>query len=494
MSESTTTSMRQYAVKYTMIIFLVIFLAAVLHYLIYSQYLLGLQKSEYQKTLVSTANSINRSVKFYQSVVDQLAKQHAVIDLLHFGSQTETQLWANEMQRILPDSIGLTLFDNDANALGIPGEMRLNANCLADMKKRAKSTPVSKIPVHFNIEEYAHFDLLSPVIVENEKIGSVFASFSLNTIRRILTDLEVENQRIEITTPEGALIASVGDINNDSDSVMVFEKAIKGTDWEIKFTVADRVKNVLVTSLLLSNITVFVFLSLIMYIAINRLFRVFVTDFEILSWLMQKIKEGTYDSAESKRVILKESRSIIRFIEHTAEELYRYQQKLKTDSTTDELTGLYNRRALNEELENCLTLANKGDSLHIVILDLDKFKIINDTYGHGVGDDVLKFLSGALKQVCNEKDICARAGGDEFIVVLFDYSMDDVNSWYVQLSELMNSNISEYNDEHNIQLEFGVSAGCTYIRNSDRKSTVLKRADNALYKIKASGGNSIECV
>ena len=121
MPETTTTSIRQYAVKYTIIIFMVIFLAAVLHYLIYSQYLQGVQKSEYQKTLVSTANSINRSVKFYQSVVDQLAKQHVVIDLLNFGSQVETQHWANEMQRTLPDSIGLTLFDNDANPLGIPG-------------------------------------------------------------------------------------------------------------------------------------------------------------------------------------------------------------------------------------------------------------------------------------------------------------------------------------------------------------------------------------
>lgn len=477
-----------------MIIFMVIFAAAALHYLLYSQYLHGMQKSDNQKILISTSNNISRSLKFYQSVVDKMATQHVVIDLLHFGSSVETQIWANQMQSLLPDSIGLTLFDINGNALGLPGEMRLNKNCLVDTQKRYKDGLITEPPVHFNIEALAHFDLISPVYIDGEKIGLVFASFSLDIIKRILADLDIENQQIRVLTSDGTLIAATGSINEDNDQVQVFEKIVEGTDWQLEFTVVDTGKNVLVTSLLFSNVMTFIFLSLILYVAISRLFRAVVADFEILSWYMQSIKEGTYKSADSKQVTLKESKNIIRFIKHTAEELYRYQQKLKSDSTTDELTGIHNRRSLNEELDKCLELANQGKEIHIVILDLDKFKLINDTYGHDVGDVVLRFMSDSLTKNCSEDDVCSRAGGDEFIVIMFGYTEDSLNEWYLKLRESMRLNIIKYNNENNISLEFGVSAGCTFIRNSDRKSTVLKRADNALYKVKEEGGNKLRCV
>ena len=473
---------------------MVILAAAVLHYFLYSQYLHRMYENDKQKTLISTSNSISRSVKFYQSVVDKMATQHVVIDLLQFGNPVETQVWANEMQKLLPDSIGIMLFDINAQALGLPGEMRLNKNCLADTQKRYNEGLVTEPPVHTNIEEFAHFDLISPVFIDGERIGLVFASFSLDVIRRILTDIEINNQKIRVVDSDGTLIAVSGSIDEGADQVQVFGKVIAGTDWRLEFTVVDTGKNVLVTSLLFSNVITFIFLSLILYVAISRLFRAVVADFEILSWMMQSIKEGSYKPADSRKVTLKESKNIIRFIKHTAEELYRYQQKLKSDSTTDELTGLHNRRSLNDELDKCMELANKGNDIHIVILDLDKFKLINDTHGHDVGDVALKLMSESLLENSSEDDVCARAGGDEFIVIMTGYTEDSLNVWYKKIRESMQLKISKYSAENNIDLEFGVSAGCTFIRNRDRKSTVLKRADNALYKVKEEGGNKLRCV
>lgn len=494
MSESKAISIKEYSVKYTIVIFVVIFIASMLHYLVYSQYLHNLQKKEYQKTLVQSANNVSRSLKFYQSVVDELASLPAVIDLLQFGTNEETQKWANSMQRLLPESIGLALFDNHANVKGIRSELRLSDMCIEDMDRRMKNELTSFPPVHYKIEELSHYDISSPIKIDGEQIGVVFASFSLDTVRRLLTGLENKNQSLKITTADGYQIASVGDVDGKRKSVEIYKQKIDETDWNIELVVVEVEKNVLVTSLLVSNVVTFIILSLVLYFAISRLFNVVVSDYEILSWLMQKIRDGTYDPKDKYDVSLLEAKNVFRFIKYTAIELDSYQRKLKADSTTDELTGLYNRRELNTEIENSLLLANQGQSLYVVILDLDHFKAINDTFGHDAGDVVLVFLSKAMKKHAKKEDLCTRAGGDEFIVILKNYEINEVKQWYENLSKEMSENINQYNKENNVSLKFGVSAGCTLIRNSDRKSTVLKRADEALYRVKESGGNRLECL
>ena len=492
MRDKSAISIKEYAAKYTLIIFAVVFIAAVLHYLVYSQYLQGIQEKEHQKTLIQSANSVDRSLAFYQSVVDELASQHVVIDLLQFGTNEDTQEWASKMQRLLPESIGLALFDQQANVKGVKGELRLSDRCIADMENRLNNKPYPRPPVHHKIEELAHYDIASSIMVDGEQIGVVFASFSLDTIQRLITGLYTENQGLKITSPDGYLIAYVGDVIDNHNSTKVYKQKIKQTDWEIELRVKDSGFNVLVTSLLVSNLVAFVLISFTLYFAIKSLFNVVVCDFEILSWLMKKIKNGTYDSKEEYKVSLKESQNVIRFIKFTAGELNAYQNELKTESTTDELTGLHNRRELNREMENCLRMADHGQELFLVILDLDHFKKINDTYGHDAGDMILICLSDAIKSVSKEKDVCTRAGGDEFIVILIDYEPEAVQHWYKAIYETVSENIQQYNEKNNSDIQFGISAGATLVRNNDRKSTVLKRADNALYRVKEGGGNKIE--
>ena len=492
MHDTKTISIKEYVARYTIVIFLVIFIASLLHYLVYSRYLHDLQENEYQKTLIQSANSVSRSLKFYQSVVDELASQHAVIDLLQFGTNEDTQKWANQMQRLLPESIGLALFDINANVKGLRGELRLSDRCIADMGLKYKSKLLARPPVHYKITALAHYDISSPIIIEGEKIGVVFASFSLQTVKRLLSGLQGNNQALKITTSDGIEVASVGDLTNKGVEVKTYSKVIENTDWKIELFVTDVKDNVLVTTLLISNIVAFFLLSLTLYFAIKRLFNVVVLDFESLSWLMQKIRNGTYDSKDECHISLKETNNVFKFIQHTAKELNAYQIKLMADSTTDELTGLFNRRALNDEIDKCLELANHNHKLYMLVLDLDDFKIINDTHGHEVGDSVLKIFAKGLKEGCKTSDICTRAGGDEFIVILSAYEQEEIKHWFTNLCDFMALNIQQYNAENNLLLKFGVSCGATFIRNNDLKSAVLKRADDALYKVKETGGHSIE--
>jgi diguanylate cyclase (GGDEF)-like protein len=492
MVNSKTSSIKHYSMKYSLVIFMVIFFVAVLHYLAYSQYLKGVQENEYNKFLVHTSDGISRSINFYQSYVDQVAAQPVVADLLEFGTKEEIQAWANKMQRLVPDSIGLTLFDAHGQVKGLEGRLRLSERCLEDVDKRFKNIPIAKPPVHSKIEEIAHFDIVSPVMPGGENIGLVFISFSLDVIKPMITGSNDTDQSVRIVAADGFEISATGNLKNKEGDEYTVNRLIDNTDWEIELTVVDIEKSILLTSLLFSNLIAFVLLSLTLYFSLKKLLGLVITDFEVLSWIMNSIKAGTYNAKNTKHVSLNETKHIMHFIQHTAEELYAYQEKLKHDGMTDELTGLYNRRVLNVEIDNFLKMANEGRKAYLAIIDLDYFKEINDTHGHDVGDNVLKVLSAGLIEASESTDICTRSGGDEFVVLLMDYDVHQVEQWYESLIDYMNKNINSYSAENNIKINFGISVGCTLIRNNDMKSTVLKRADEAMYKVKENGRGNIE--
>ena len=492
MANSKTSSIKQYSIKYSLVIFMVIFIVAVFHYFAYSQYLKGIQESEHNKSLDHTANSISRSIKFYQSYVDQVAAQPVVADLLEFGTKEEIQVWSNKMQRLVPESIGLTLFDTHGQIKGVEGQLRLSERCLDDMDKRFKNISIPKPPVHNKIEELAHFDIVSPVISGGENIGLVFVSFSLDVLKPILKESYNSNQSLKIVAPGDFNIAVIGDLTNKDGDSYTAKRLIDNTDWEVELTIVDAEKNILLSSLLFSNLIAFFLLSLTLYFSMKKLLRVVMADFEVLSWIMNSIKAGTYNAENTRQVRLNETKHIMYFIQHTAEDLFNYQEKLKQDGLTDELTGLYNRRMLNIEVDNLLKMANKGCEAYLTIIDLDYFKEINDTHGHDVGDDILKAFSAALMTTSRSTDICTRSGGDEFIVLLIDYETHQVEQWYENLKSYMNNKIERYSVENNIKINFGISVGCSLIRNNDMKSAVLKRADEAMYKVKEKGRGNIE--
>ena len=492
MFNSQVSSIKQYSLKYILVISMVIFFVAAFHYIAYSQYLNGIQEDKHQASLSLTANDISNTIEFYESFVSKVASQPVVVDLLEFGTKADIQAWSNNMQRLVPESIGMTLFNARGQIQGIEGELRLSELCLEDMDKRFKNISIPKPPVHNKIKELAHFDIVSPVISDGENIGLVFISFSLDVITPMLMDSNNTNQSIKIISADGFEVATFGDLDNKNGDIYTTKRLIDDTDWEIELKVVDIGKNTLLTSLLLSNLIAFVLLSLTLYFSMKKLLGLVIGDFEVLSWIMNSIKSGTYNPEDAKHVSLNETEHIMHFIKYTAKELYTYQEQLKLEGTTDELTGLSNRRVLNLEIDNLLKLTNEGKETYLAIIDLDYFKEINDTHGHDVGDDVLKILSAGLVDASRDSDICTRSGGDEFIVLLKEYSVRQVEKWYEKITEYMDKNINSYSAENNIEINFGISVGCTLIRNNDMKSTVLKRADEAMYKVKKSGRGDIE--
>lgn len=491
MSPGKTSSIKDYAIRYAVMIFVVVFLAASVHYFIYGFFLKKLHDSEYVQQLEYSADSVTRLLGFYQDIVDKMAQQHSVIDMLQFGSNSEVQAWSVDMQRMLPGSIGLALFDEAGNVRGRRSELKLSDHCFIDMQRRFSGLPVPRPPVHYKIQDFAHFDIVSPVILDGQKIGLLFASFSLEIIDELLKGMSRDDYALQIITPEKYMLASAG--WTEGEATDYYEMIIPETDWLMKSQVIDTNKNIFVASLLISNILAFILVSVVLALAINKLFRLVVTDFEKISWMMHSIRDGDFDPEKVPRPTLHETAGVVRFIRHAGEELSVYQKKLKQESNTDELTGLYNRRMLNERLDSCLQKTGHNEQVYVVILDLDHFKQINDKHGHELGDTVLKRMAQSLRDNLNYEDLAARAGGDEFIVVLDGYKKDEVDRWYKKLLKEFLASMADLASEHGIEFDIGVSAGCTWMRAGDDKRTLLKRADKALYDVKARGRNHIIC-
>jgi len=154
---------------------------------------------------------------------------------------------------------------------------------------------------------------------------------------------------------------------------------------------------------------------------------------------------------------------------------------------TDDLTGLHNRRSFNELFSLALSAARRhGHPLSLIVIDLDHFKDVNDTYGHSVGDLVLKKFAELLKSMVRDEDVVARWGGEEFIILLSHTASDAAAA----LAERI-----RYGFEHDpcSATPFAVTAsfGVAQLQDGEQEDALIRRADSALYRAKREGRNRV---
>lgn len=173
-------------------------------------------------------------------------------------------------------------------------------------------------------------------------------------------------------------------------------------------------------------------------------------------------------------------------------EISQLQRRLQEQVIRDSLTGLHNRRFLDETLPQELVRAKRdGYSLALIMIDLDKFKRVNDTYGHAAGDEVLKVLSAILRRTARESDVICRYGGEEFLVSLPrispDLALRRANEWRLELSR---TPVRHGDLMINVTFSAGVAVFPDHGIDID---TLLSRADQALYRSKEAGRNRVSC-
>jgi diguanylate cyclase len=162
----------------------------------------------------------------------------------------------------------------------------------------------------------------------------------------------------------------------------------------------------------------------------------------------------------------------------------RMEVELEHLAEHDWLTGLYNRRRLVLELNQCLEHKAHPGVGAVLVLDVDNFKLVNNSRGHGAGDNALKFVAQGLASLTSETDVVARLGGDEFAIVLADVHRDD----QVRAAE---QRVRDAFIEPFLLGEISVSisasvGGVVWPADGDTVNELVKRADAAMYRDKAN--------
>lgn len=166
-------------------------------------------------------------------------------------------------------------------------------------------------------------------------------------------------------------------------------------------------------------------------------------------------------------------------------QLSRDRDAARHRATYDGLTGVLSRAAMEDALQTAVASAHgSGTPLSAVFIDVDRFKQINDTFGHAVGDEVLRIVSLRTRNRLRPNDLCGRFGGDEMVVAFVDASLPDA----VKLAEHLRSSITESPlSISGTNILVSLSLGVAQLRPGESYQDLLKRADSALYESKAAG-------
>ena len=187
-----------------------------------------------------------------------------------------------------------------------------------------------------------------------------------------------------------------------------------------------------------------------------------------------------------KSFLFNTQHTVISFTDIT--DLKHYTYELQYKATHDDLTKLFNRNKLNDELDKEITRENRYvHGLSLMMLDIDNFKQINDTFGHDLGDVVLKDISKIIQSSIRTTDYAARWGGEEFLVLLPETSLDEG----FQIAELIRQNVELYKNSALDKITT-VSIGVSQFEvNKDTAETFVKNVDLAMYEAKQTGKNKV---
>ena len=172
-------------------------------------------------------------------------------------------------------------------------------------------------------------------------------------------------------------------------------------------------------------------------------------------------------------------------VDRSRKAMFISQQQLHQLAITDPLTGVFNRNQLNTVLaQEMVRDLRYNKYFGLLIIDVDHFKVINDTFGHDIGDKVLQKVAQVLSESIRKNDTLIRWGGEEFVVIALEVDEDSL----INLSHKLRKNIE--NKSYGVASTVTVSAGATMFKKNDTQDSLISRADKALYQAKEKGRNT----
>jgi diguanylate cyclase (GGDEF)-like protein len=179
-------------------------------------------------------------------------------------------------------------------------------------------------------------------------------------------------------------------------------------------------------------------------------------------------------------------------VQERTRQLHLVNEKLKELANTDELTHIFNRRHFLQLAEQFFYTAKRNATeLYILALDIDFFKQINDTYGHAVGDEILKLFCKTIQHIIRESDIFGRIGGEEFALCFPNTTKEGACTFAEKIRATIEK--THYYGNPDKPLHVTVSIGIAWYQEGDQTiHESIKRSDQALYKAKQNGRNQVQ--
>ncbi|MBY0475493.1 MAG: diguanylate cyclase [Nitrosomonas sp.] len=209
---------------------------------------------------------------------------------------------------------------------------------------------------------------------------------------------------------------------------------------------------------------------------------------QLLGLIMKETRQMQTSALNYRRDFLA-ARAEVSFAQNKIDQLETKLVEMGEKVHEDHLTGILNRRGLDTAFEREASRSIRHEHpLCYALLDIDNFKQLNDTHGHKVGDDALKYLVESVKDTTRPEDIVSRYGGEEFVILLPNTNLEEA----VQIVSRIRRNLTKKFFLHeNNRLLITFSAGVAQLRPEESQESIFKRADEALYRAKKGGKNLI---
>lgn len=424
--------------------------------------------------------SLDRRLDYYRALIDNMASAPELEDLILFGKTAEQRQWAESRRRLIPDLLGLALVTPEGKVLGDGPSLRVGPECRPDLLN-GEGFRQGRPHLHRDSSDADHIELVSAVHgIGGELLGGVFLSMRLSQLQRILDESTHPGHALALLDETGRPIAGKGSVAGAAREIRL---AVPETGWTLlarapaeKWAHSGKVQ-------IVAGLLTLLAVLLLLGGGMLGLRRAMLRDVDATRAALTALARG--EPVPAIVTHYAEFQPAAGDINLIALQLQAQRAQLAHWSLTDPLTGLPNRRAFETRFPQALGFAERGHRIALVLLDIDYFKRINDSFGHGVGDQVLLALGQTLKTLTRRTDLAARLAGDEFALLLSDLDAAGVALWYQRLADHFSGELNALG----LNLQTGISAGQTWLASIDHDSMnrALARADRALYQAKERG-------
>lgn len=425
-----------------------------------------------------------------RGTVENIANRPEVKNLLQFGSSTEMEDWALNARQFFPDSLGVGLMRDDGEIAGDITQLRIGNLCVIDLQHTLTGEHLPWPVIHREFAGLEHFDIIVPSLDGDEQvIGYLFVSIRLAMLERWLTLYTRDNETLVLTDHAGDVVGRHGTTQDDAAT---FVRKLEGLELTLNLSKPAISPVELSTKLTLYKFAFFVLIVLAPILISLHFGRIIRRDLLYIHNSLHLISQQNYDEIEPHKAMLLDTESIHTEIQQLVKQLSSKQASLTFNSNHDPLTGLHNRRHMEEHLEHSCALVERGLNFRLVLLDLDNFKTVNDTYGHAAGDELLKTFAESVTSVIRDSDYAARYAGDEFILLLYEPAPTPRNR---KVLERLMQTFKEFQLDNNPRKSALATLSIGTVRLSaegvNDVVTAMRLADEALYKAKANGRDQI---